>query len=212
MVTTSDQLGGRTALSIAAAATVDAVKVYGEGDTAVRALDDVTVMFEEGRFAAIMGPSGSGKSTLLHCTAGLDSLTAGKAFIGDTDLSTLGDTELTVLRRQHVGFVFQAFNLVPTLTAEENITLPLALAGRKGDLMWIREVTETLGLSTRVHHRPSELSGASSSAWQWRERWPPGLRSSSLTSRQATSTRGRERRCCGSCAKPWTISPRRSSW
>jgi len=161
MLTTSDQLGGRTPLAVAAAAaaTVDAVKVYGEGDTAVRALDDVTVMFEEGRFAAIMGPSGSGKSTLLHCTAGLDSLTAGKAFIGDTDLSTLGDTELTVLRREHVGFVFQAFNLVPTLTAAENITLPLALAGRKGDRMWIREVTETLGLSTRVHHRPSELSG-----------------------------------------------------
>jgi putative ABC transport system ATP-binding protein len=145
--------------AVAAAATVAAVKVYGEGDTAVRALDDVSVVFEAGRYTAIMGPSGSGKSTLLHCTAGLDSLTTGQAFIGETDLSTLDDTELTVLRREHVGFVFQAFNLVPTLTAEENITLPLALAGRKGDRGWINEVADTLGLSKRLRHRPSEMSG-----------------------------------------------------
>ncbi|HEX6569889.1 MAG TPA: ABC transporter ATP-binding protein [Acidimicrobiales bacterium] len=143
----------------AAAATMGAVKVYGEGDTTVRALDDVTVAFESDRFTAIMGPSGSGKSTLLHCVAGLDSLTEGKAFIGDADLSKLDDTELTLLRRERVGFVFQAFNLVPTLTAEENITLPLALAGRKGDREWISEVAGTLGLGKRLRHRPSEMSG-----------------------------------------------------
>jgi putative ABC transport system ATP-binding protein len=106
-----------------------------------------------------MGPSGSGKSTLLHCTAGLDTLTSGRAYIGDTDLSTLDDTGLTLLRRDRVGFVFQAFNLVPTLTAEENITLPLALAGRTGDREWIDEVAETLGLARRLRHRPSEMSG-----------------------------------------------------
>jgi putative ABC transport system ATP-binding protein len=159
MATRLDESRGDAALAVAAAATVGAVKVYGEGDTAVRALDDVSVTFEAGRFTAIMGPSGSGKSTLLHCTAGLDSLTEGRAFIGDTDLSTLDDTELTVLRREHVGFVFQAFNLVPTLTAEENITLPLALAGRKGDREWIHQVADTLGLAKRLRHRPSEMSG-----------------------------------------------------
>jgi putative ABC transport system ATP-binding protein len=142
-----------------AASTVDACKVYGEDDTAVRALDGVTVAFEEGRFTAIMGPSGSGKSTLLHCVAGLDTLTDGKAYIGDSDLSTLDDRALTILRRERVGFVFQAFNLVPTLTAQENITLPLALAGRKGDQAWIAEVSETLGLTKRLRHRPSEMSG-----------------------------------------------------
>jgi len=159
MATRHDVLSRDAAPAVAAAATVGAVKVYGEGDTAVRALDDVSVVFEAGRYTAIMGPSGSGKSTLLHCTAGLDSLTTGQAFIGETDLSTLDDTELTVLRREHVGFVFQAFNLVPTLTAEENITLPLALAGRKGDRGWIHEVADTLGLSKRLRHRPSEMSG-----------------------------------------------------
>jgi putative ABC transport system ATP-binding protein len=142
-----------------AAGTVDAVKVYGKGDTAVRALDGVTVAFDAGRFTAIMGPSGSGKSTLLHCVAGLDSLSSGQAFIGDADLSTLNDNQLTVLRRDRVGFVFQAFNLVPTLTAEENITLPQALAGRKVDKDRLTQVVETLGLTDRLHHRPSELSG-----------------------------------------------------
>ena len=142
-----------------AAATVDATKVYGKGDIEVRALDGVTVEFERARFTAIMGPSGSGKSTLLHCVAGLDTLTSGQAFIGDTDLSTLNDKQLTLLRRDRVGFVFQAFNLVPTLTAAENITLPLALAGRKGDEAWIGKVIDTLGLADRLRHRPSELSG-----------------------------------------------------
>ena len=142
-----------------AASTIDAVKVYGKGHTEVRALDGVTVGFETARFTAIMGPSGSGKSTLLHCIAGLDTLTNGKAFIGDVDLSTLDDRHLTNLRRDRVGFVFQAYNLVPTLTARENITLPLALAGRKGDAGWITQVIETVGLSDRLLHRPSELSG-----------------------------------------------------
>jgi putative ABC transport system ATP-binding protein len=142
-----------------AASTVHASKVYGKDATEVRALDDVTVGFEAGRFTAIMGPSGSGKSTLLHCIAGLDTLTSGSAYIGDTDLSTLDDNHLTVLRRDQVGFVFQAFNLVPTLTADENVTLPLALAGRKGDRDWIDEVVRTVGLEDRLEHRPSELSG-----------------------------------------------------
>jgi putative ABC transport system ATP-binding protein len=147
-----------TARGIAARA-VDAVKVYGSGPTMVRALDGISVKFEAGRFTAIMGPSGSGKSTLLHCLAGLDSLTDGTVYIGDTDLTTLNDKQLTLLRRERVGFVFQAFNLVPTLTAEENIGLPLALAGRKPDKAWLGTLVTALGLGDRLRHRPSELSG-----------------------------------------------------
>ncbi len=143
----------------AAAATVEATKIYGKRSTEVRALDGVTVAFETARFSAIMGPSGSGKSTLLHCIAGLDTLTSGKAFIGDVDLSTLDDNDLTELRRDRVGFIFQSFNLVPTLTAYENITLPLRLAGRKGETEWIERIVETVGLEDRVGHRPTELSG-----------------------------------------------------
>jgi putative ABC transport system ATP-binding protein len=143
----------------AAARTEDAVKVYGKGQTEVRALDRVTVEFIRGRYTAIMGPSGSGKSTLLHCVAGLDILTSGKAFVGDADLSTLNDQHLTKLRRDRVGFVFQSFNLVPTITAAENITLPLLLAGRKGDQAWISKIVETMGISDRLHHRPDEMSG-----------------------------------------------------
>ncbi len=142
-----------------AARTEHAVKVYGAGDTLVRALDDVTVGFETGRWTAIMGPSGSGKSTLLHCIAGLDSLTTGAAFIGDTDLTTLTDRELTILRRDRIGFVFQAFNLIPTLTAAENIELPLTLAGRRPDRAWMSTLVGDLGLTPRLGHRPSELSG-----------------------------------------------------
>jgi putative ABC transport system ATP-binding protein len=138
---------------------IELVKVYGSGDTAVRALDNVTVDFAGGHFTAIMGPSGSGKSTLMHCVAGLDSLTSGHVFIGDVDLSTLSDKDLTVLRRERVGFVFQAFNLIPTLTALENITLPMALAGRDPDQAWLDTVIKTLGLGDRLEHRPSELSG-----------------------------------------------------
>ena len=145
--------------AIAAARTEAAVKIYGRGPAEVRALDGVDVEFAEGEFSAIMGPSGSGKSTLMHCMAGLDSCTSGKAFIGEADLSTLDDRALTILRRDRVGFVFQAFNLIPTLTAAENITLPLALAGRSGDPSWIEKVIGTVGLSDRLRHRPSELSG-----------------------------------------------------
>jgi putative ABC transport system ATP-binding protein len=124
----------------AAARTKDAVKIYGKGQTEVRALNGVSVEFAASRYTAIMGPSGSGKSTLLHCVAGLDDLTSGRAFIGDVDLSTLDDQRLTILRRDRIGFVFQAFNLVPTITAAQNITLPLLLAGRKGDQAWISKV------------------------------------------------------------------------
>ncbi|MER6031634.1 ABC transporter ATP-binding protein [Streptomyces sp. NPDC001851] len=143
----------------AAARVVDAVKVYGGGDTAVRALDGVDVSFPAGRFTAIMGPSGSGKSTLLHCAAGLDTLTSGAAWIGDTELGALDDRRLTLLRRDRVGFVFQAFNLVPTLTVAENVTLPLDLAGRRGDREWIDALVDVVGLRDRLHHRPAELSG-----------------------------------------------------
>lgn len=142
-----------------AARVVDAVKIYGTGDTEVRALDGVSVDFPAGRFTAIMGPSGSGKSTLMHCAAGLDTLTSGSALIGDTDLSVLDDRRLTLLRRQRIGFVFQAFNLIPTLTVAENITLPMDLAGERGDQEWIDALIDTVGLRDRLHHRPGELSG-----------------------------------------------------
>ncbi|MDA8342017.1 MAG: ABC transporter ATP-binding protein [Actinomycetota bacterium] len=146
-------------MSATAARAVDAVKVYGAGETEVRALDRVTVEFEAGRFTAIMGPSGSGKSTLLHCLAGLDRLTSGAVFIGATELGTLRDAELTRVRRDRIGFVFQAFNLVPTLTAAENITLPADIAGRQVDAAWRDEVVGVLGIGARLGHRPAELSG-----------------------------------------------------
>jgi putative ABC transport system ATP-binding protein len=142
-----------------AARAVEATKVYGSGDTAVVALDEVTVELPTGRFTAIMGPSGSGKSTLLHCLAGLDRLTEGRVFVDEVELGALSDKQLTLLRRTRVGFVFQAFNLVPTLTARENITLPLTLAGRRPDPEWFDEVVATVDLGDRLDHRPSELSG-----------------------------------------------------
>tara|TARA_B100001750_G_scaffold218578_1_gene204818 strand:- start:7668 stop:8375 length:708 start_codon:yes stop_codon:yes gene_type:complete len=134
-------------------------KIYGTGDTEVRALDGVDVEFERGCFTAIMGPSGSGKSTLMHCSAGLDDLTSGTVHIGDVELGDLSERDLTLLRRDKVGFVFQAFNLIPTLTAEENLTLPLDLAGRKPDASWMVNIIETVGLQDRLRHRPDELSG-----------------------------------------------------
>jgi putative ABC transport system ATP-binding protein len=146
-------------LTATAARVVHATKVYGAGETAVRALDDVTVEFPAGRFTAIMGPSGSGKSTLMHCVAGLDTLTSGQAFVGDVELGTRSNAELTLLRRDRIGFVFQAFNLLPTLTVAQNIELPLALAGRAGDRHWIDGVIGAVGLGDRLTHRPTELSG-----------------------------------------------------
>jgi len=142
-----------------AASAVGVSKIYGTGDTAVRALDGVDVDFVSGHFTAIMGPSGSGKSTLMHCLAGLDSVTSGQVFVGDTDVSRLRERDLTLLRRDHVGFVFQAYNLVPTLSAIENITLPMDLAGVKPDTEWLDQVIDTVGLADRVDHRPNELSG-----------------------------------------------------
>jgi putative ABC transport system ATP-binding protein len=143
----------------AAARMVDAVKVYGSGSTEVRALDGVTVEIPAARFTAVMGASGSGKSTLMHCLAGLDSLNAGSALIGDVELGSLSDRALTTLRRERIGFVFQAFNLLPTLSAGENITLPASLAKVRVDEAWLAEVVRTVGLADRLHHRPSELSG-----------------------------------------------------
>ncbi len=142
-----------------AARTADAVKVYGKDDNEVRALDGVSIEFASAAFTAIMGPSGSGKSTLMHCCAGLDTLTSGEVWIGERPLSSMRERELTVLRRDRLGFVFQAYNLVPTLTAEENINLPVALAGRDPDREWVDRVIKSVGLGDRLRHRPSELSG-----------------------------------------------------
>jgi putative ABC transport system ATP-binding protein len=143
----------------AAARAVDLTKIYGHGDTQVSALAGVTVEFRTGQYTAIMGPSGSGKSTLMHCLAALDSATSGQVFIGDTELTGLGDADLTRLRRDKVGFIFQAFNLIPTLTAHENITLPLDIAGRAVDREWFDTVVSTVGLADRLSHKPGELSG-----------------------------------------------------
>jgi putative ABC transport system ATP-binding protein len=152
-ITSTPELG-----SPAASAT-GVVKLYGSGETAVRALDHVSVELMRGEFTAIMGPSGSGKSTLMHCLAGLDTVTEGSVRIGDVELSGLSDKQMTALRRDRIGFVFQSYNLVPTLTAIENITLPIDIAGRKPDRLWLDTVVMTLGLRDRLSHRPSELSG-----------------------------------------------------
>jgi putative ABC transport system ATP-binding protein len=143
----------------AAARAEHATKRYGTPESGVTALDDVDIAFADGAFTAIMGPSGSGKSTLMHCLAGLDTLTSGQAFIGDIELGSLSDRELTLLRRERVGFVFQSFNLLPTLSAMENITLPMTLADRKPDWDWVDAVIDTVGVRDRLTHRPSELSG-----------------------------------------------------
>ncbi len=142
-----------------AARAVNATKVYGQGDAAVRALDGISVQFAPGQFSAIMGPSGSGKSTLMHCMAGLDTITSGQVYVGDVELNSLNDKELTRLRRDQIGFIFQSYNLVPTLTAAENITLPMDIAGRKPDQGWVDRLIDTVGLRPRLSHRPTELSG-----------------------------------------------------
>jgi putative ABC transport system ATP-binding protein len=153
-------LAGMSAITTTAAIRVAALsKIYGSGETAVAALDGVTAEFADQRFTAIMGPSGSGKSTLLHCMAGLDQPTSGQVFLGDADLGSLSDTQLTRLRRERVGFVFQSFNLLPTLTVAENIALPLLLAGRKPAASWLDDVISLVGLGDRLAHRPAELSG-----------------------------------------------------
>jgi putative ABC transport system ATP-binding protein len=142
-----------------AARAVAATKIYGKGDTAVRALDNVSVDIAAGAFTAVMGPSGSGKSTLMHCLAGLDDLTSGEVYIGEVELGSLSDSALTRVRRERLGFVFQSFNLISTLSAEENILLPMSLAGTKADRAWVDQVIATVGLGDRLRHRPSELSG-----------------------------------------------------
>jgi putative ABC transport system ATP-binding protein len=158
LTTMSTAYTGETAPHAAAQA-LGLTKVYGEGETRVTALREVTVAFERGHFSAIMGPSGSGKSTLMHCLAGLDSITSGSALIGDVEINRLDDKALTRLRREAVGFIFQSFNLIPTLTALENITLPMDIAGRKPDQAWLDTVIDTVALRDRLHHKPTELSG-----------------------------------------------------
>jgi len=145
--------------STPAAQAVGVSKRYGAGDAVVTALDDVTVALERGRFTAIMGPSGSGKSTLLHMLAGLDRPTSGEVYLGDTEITSLRDKRLTTLRRDRIGFIFQSFNLLPTMTAAENIVLPIRIAGRRPDPAWVASIVETVGLSGRLEHRPSQLSG-----------------------------------------------------
>ena len=139
--------------------TIDLTKVYGEKETSVTALNSITTAFKENQFTAIMGPSGSGKSTLLHCLAGLDKVTSGSILINGIDLASLNDKELTKMRRDSFGFVFQAFNLIPTLTAEENITLPSSIAGRKPEDEWVEQVINAMDIGDRLGHRPNELSG-----------------------------------------------------
>jgi putative ABC transport system ATP-binding protein len=146
-------------MSTTAARAVAASKIYGEGEAEVRALDGISVDFAAGRYTAIMGPSGSGKSTLLHCLAGLDRVTGGQIFLGDIEISACNEKQLTLIRRDRIGFVFQAYNLIPTLSAEENMTLPMALAGRKPDPEWFNQIVSTVRLGDRLKHRPNELSG-----------------------------------------------------
>ena len=178
--------------------------MYGSGATAVVALDDVTVDLPAGRFTAIMGPSGSGKSTLMHCVAGLDTLTEGRVLLGDVDLGTLSDKELTLLRRDRIGFVFQAFNLVPTLSARENIVLPDRLAGRSPEPGWLDEVVARSVSATGSRTARPSSRVASSSGSPWPGRWRAAPRSCSPTSRRGTSTRAAAPRSSASCAAPST--------
>jgi putative ABC transport system ATP-binding protein len=149
----------KTTITRSAARAANVSKSYGDGDAAVHALDDVSVSLAAGEFTAIMGPSGSGKSTLLHVLAGLDRPTSGEIYVGDTEITSLKDKALTLLRRDQIGFIFQSFNLLPTLTAAENIVLPIKIAGRKPDAFWVQSIVETVGLTERLSHRPSQLSG-----------------------------------------------------
>src|SRR6476646_10343600 len=158
-ITSTSIRQGRAAGTAVAARAVGVSKTYGTGDAAVYALDNVSASLHAGEFTAIMGPSGSGKSTLLHVLAGLDRPTAGEVYIGDTELTSLNDKQLTLLRRDEIGFIFQSFNLLPTLTAAENIQLPMRIAGRKADPRWVRKIVDLVGLGDRLKHRPAQLSG-----------------------------------------------------
>jgi putative ABC transport system ATP-binding protein len=158
-VTASTSTPSAAPPSQAIARAVDVYKIYGSGEAEVRALDGISVEFGSGQFSAIMGPSGSGKSTLLHCMAGLDRVTSGQIWLGDTEISAASEKQLTLIRRDRIGFVFQAYNLIPTLNAEENITLPMALAGHRPDPAWFQQIVDTVRLSDRLKHRPNELSG-----------------------------------------------------
>ena len=184
-----------------AAHAVDLVKTYGKGDAVVQALDGITVEFARGQFTAVMGPSGSGKSTLMHCMAGLDTPTTGRTFVGDLEIGLLDDGALTEMRRDRIGFVFQSFNLVPTLTAAENITLPADLAGTKVDQAWFDYLVEQLGIKDRLSHRPGEMSGGQQASVR-RAPVPSsaGPISSSPTSPREISTRTRRPRCWPSSA------------
>jgi putative ABC transport system ATP-binding protein len=174
-LTMASEQAAQAGATAPAARIVTGVKVYGTGATAVRALDGVSADFGAGQFTAVMGPSGSGKSTTLHCLAGLDRLTSGQVLLGDVDLGTLDDKGMTLLRRERIGFVFQAFNLIPTLTARENILLPLTLGGKKPARGWLRELARTLGIADRLGHRPAELSGGQQQRVATaRARWSPG--------------------------------------
>jgi putative ABC transport system ATP-binding protein len=159
MTITDQTAPGTYAQAAPAARAIDLVKIYGKGEAAVHALDGITIEFARGRFTAVMGPSGSGKSTLMHCMAGLDRPTSGRTFVGDQEIGLLDDSDLTRMRRDRIGFVFQSFNLVPTLTAGENITLPADLAGQKVDTSWFDYLVTQLGVGDRLTHRPNELSG-----------------------------------------------------
>ncbi len=159
MTVGTDSTIGTASLTTPAARAVDLVKTYGSGDAEVRALIGIDIEFDRGQFTAVMGPSGSGKSTLMHCMAGLDVPTSGKTFIGDQEIGTMNDAGLTQMRRDRVGFIFQSFNLVPTLSTAENITLPIDLAGKKLDRVWFDHLVDQLGIRDRLSHRPSELSG-----------------------------------------------------
>jgi putative ABC transport system ATP-binding protein len=158
-MTTSTITGSTITVTRSAARAANVSKSYGDGDAAVHALDDVSVSLAAGEFTAIMGPSGSGKSTLLHVLAGLDRPTSGEIYVGDTEITKLKDKALTLLRRDQIGFIFQSFNLLPTLTAAENIALPIRIAGRRPDEFWVQSIVETVGLGDRLGHRPSQLSG-----------------------------------------------------
>lgn len=215
MTTTTHQFpspGSPSGTSQLAVSAQHLVKNYGKGETAVAALRDVSIDFAKGRFTAIMGPSGSGKSTLMHLLAGLDTADSGHIHLGDTEITGLNDTQLTTLRRENVGFVFQAFNLVPTLTAEQNILLPIELAGGKADLEWFDFIVDVLGLKDRLKHRPHELSGGSSSASPSHAPCSPGRTCCSAMSPPATWTPAPARRsspCSAAAARNWG---RPSSW